>query len=176
LSGLARRYVQPLFEAALAAGAQDRVDDDLNGLDYALSSSPDFRRFLNAPTVDRATKRTAVERAFSGAEPLTLNFLRVVINKNRCEIFDLAHRVYRELLNPHRGIVPGLVETAAPVDDATFDSLKKAAEARFGGTIELARAVDPSLIGGVRVRVGNRVIDASVKGRLERLKAGLTGE
>jgi len=171
LSGLARRYVQPLFEVARDAGALDRVADEMKALDEALNASPDLRGFLASPTVERSVKRAALDKLFAGASQHTLNFLRLVVNKNRSEILILAGRIFSDLLNAHRGITPGLVETAVPLDESVYASLESAAARRVGGKLQIKRRVDPALIGGVRIRVGNRVVDASVRGRLEKLRA-----
>ncbi len=172
----ARRYVLPLFEVARDHNVLDVVAADLKALDNALSATPELGAFLAAPTIERSVKRAALEAIFANASSFTLNFLRGVVAKNRSEVLHYAYRIYKGLLDAYRGVTPGLVETATPVDEATFASVVKAVSERFGGKIELQRQVDPSLIGGVRVRVGNQVIDASVKGRLEKLRTTLTGE
>jgi len=176
LSSLAKRYVQPLFEVARDANVLDQVAADLQGLDSALSGSTDLRVFLASPTALRATKRSVLEAVLAGASPFTINFVRLVVNKNRTEILHLASRIYADLLNIHRGIIPGSVETAVAMDDAAFGLLEKAVAERFHAKVVLSRKVDPGLIAGVRVRVGNRVVDATVKGQLEKLRTALAGE
>jgi len=176
LSSLARRYVLPLFELSRDAGTLDRTAEDLKVLDDALTGSPDLAVFLAAPTVERVVKRVALEQIFKSVSPLTLQFLRVVVTKNRTEILHVSHRIFTDLLNAHRGIVPGSVETASPLDDTAFAQLQKVASAKFGVKVELTRSVDPTLLGGMKVRVGNKVVDASVRGRLEKLRTVLKGE
>jgi len=176
LSSLARRYVLPLFELSRDAGTLDRTAVDLQVLDDALTGSPDLVLFLSSPTVERAVKKSAVEQIFKDLSPLTLQFLRVVVTKNRTEILHITHRIFTDLVNAYRGIVPGSVETASPLDDASFAQLQKVTSEKFGVKVELTRSVDPALLGGIRVRVGNKVVDASVRGRLEKLRTTLKGE
>jgi len=166
----------PLFELSRDAGTLDRTAGDLKTLDDALSASHELAVFLASPTVERAVKRAALEVIFKEVSPLTMQFLRLVVMKNRSEIFHVSNRIFTELLNAHRGIVPGTVETATPLDDASFTQLQKVVSEKFGVKVDLKRSVDPDLLGGVKVRVGNKVVDASVRGRLEKLRATLKGE
>lgn len=177
MSGIpARRYILPLFEVARDRGALDQISQDLRNLAEALSGSPELMTFLTGPTIKRTAKQAALETIFQGASPYTLNFLKLVVTKNRCEVLPFAWPIFRGLLDEHRGVKPGLLETAVPIDEATFAKLSESVAKRFGGKIELGRKVEPSILGGVRVRVGNTVIDASLKRRLEKLRMALAGE
>jgi len=175
LSGiLARRYVQPLFEVAQEKNELERIAGDLAALDQALQESAELKGFLSDPSIGRKAKRTLVEKVFAEASSYTLNFMRVVIDKNRPEILGMSYRLFTDMLNIHRGVALGVVETAVPLDDTAFNKVRKMLEARFGCKLELERKIDPGLLGGLRVRVGNNVIDGSVRGRLEGLKAALS--
>lgn len=173
--GLAGRYVKPLFDVAWEKGEVERISDDLAALDEALRKSPDLRGLLNDPSVARSAKRSVVESVFRDASPFALNFIRVVIDKNRTEILDVAYPIFRDLIDESRGVMTGVVETAVPLDEATFEKVKTGLESRFASRLELERRVVPDLIGGLRVRVGNTVIDGSVKGRLTKLQGELAG-
>ena len=173
--GLARRYVKPLFEVALTKGAMAQVGDDLAQLDRALQQFPELRAFFNNPSADRRAKRQAAEEIFRGASPWTLNFIRVVLDKNRPGILSEAHRLFQQLRDEQQGITPGSVTTAIPLDEAAKQRLTARLEGQFG-KLRLEFAVDPGIIAGVLVRVGNQVIDGTVRGRLARLRAALAGE
>jgi F-type H+-transporting ATPase subunit delta len=176
LSGLARRYVQPLFEVALAKNSLDAVGADLNSISEALASSPELRGFLLMPSISRTTKIATLRTVFKDASPYTMNFLQVVVNKKRTEVLFEAGEMFEEMVSWERGVSHGTLESAVPIDDQTFTEIEKSISGQFGGKVKLARKVVPSLVGGIRLRVGNRVLDASVRGRLEQLKAELTGE
>jgi len=176
LSGsLARRYVQPLFEVAQEKGELERIASDLAALDQALHESAELKEFLANPSIQRKVKWILIEKVFAEASLFTLNFMRVVIDKNRPEVLGATYRLFTDMLNIHRGIAPGVVETAVPLDDAAFDNVKRTLETRFGCKLELERKIERNLLGGMRVRIGNNVIDGSVRGKLEDLKSALSG-
>jgi len=174
-SGLARRYVQPLFEVAREKDRLEQVQSELALLDRCLSESPELRGFLSNPSIERRAKWGVAQQIFTGATPYTLNFMRVVIDKNRTRVLDVACRLFDEMLNLHRGVTPGVVETAVPLDETAFAEVRSNLERRFGGELELEQRVEPTLLGGLRVRVGNTVIDGSVRGSLNRLKQAIAG-
>lgn len=175
MSSLARRYVEPLFEVALEKDQLDLIAGDLAGLDEALKASVDLRRFLTNPSIDRRAKKTVTHKIFDGVSEYTMNFMKLVIEKNRPEIFLVSSQLYQSLLNEHRGVTPGVVESATPLDDATFEKVRRELETRFKTKLHLERRVEKDLVGGMRVRVGNTVIDGSVKSQLARLKVSLMG-
>lgn len=172
--GIARRYVEPLFEVALEKNLVDRIAEELSLFDDTLQKYPEFRKFLFNPSLNRKTKKAVLEELFSQASIYTLNFMRVVIDKNRPEVLTATYRLFNEMLNRQRGVAPGVIETATPLDDDTFNKVKMKLEARFSCKLDLERKVDPMLLGGILVRVGNNVIDGSLRGQLSRLKLSLT--
>ncbi|MDP8239857.1 MAG: ATP synthase F1 subunit delta [Candidatus Hatepunaea meridiana] len=170
---LARRYVQPLFEVAQENNQIDRINNDLELLDRTLSESEELRGFLVDPSIIRQLKKGLIEKLFTEFSHYSMNFVKVVIDKNRPEVLKSAYSLFMELLNIHRGITPGIVESAVPLEDADFEKVKTTLELRLGSKLVLERRVDPSLLGGVRAQVGNTVIDGSLRGRLNKLKATL---
>lgn len=175
-ASLARRYVLPLFEVARDKKILDKVSSDLKLLSDTLLASPELRTFVDSPTIERSVKRKVFDEIFKDAANYTRNFLRVVIDKKRSEIFLLASRIFDDLVSKHRGETHGVVQSAQPLDDTAFAEIEKDVAKRFDGRVILERTVDPALLGGIRVQVGNQVIDASVRGRLEKLKSVLAGE
>lgn len=174
--GLARRYVQPLFEVASEKDELERIFGDLKSLDKALTDSPELKDYLLDPSVEKHDKKSVLEKIFEGASIYTLNFIRVLIDKNRPEVLWVTYRLFRDMLNEHRGISTGVVETAVTLEDADFTEIKSVLENRFASRLDLERQVNPDLLAGLRVRIGNVVLDGSVRGRLQRLKTALTGD
>lgn len=174
--GLARRYIQPLFDVAQEKGELEKITSDLAQLDEILAQSTELRGLLADPSVERSTKRSVVEEIFKDASMYTLNFMRLVIDKNRTGLFRIAYRIFRELIDKSEGITTGQVESAIPLSDEVFEKVKTGLESRFNYKLELERVVIPELIAGLRVRIGNLVIDGSLHGRLERLRSILAGE
>jgi F-type H+-transporting ATPase subunit delta len=172
--GIARRYVEPLFEVAIEKGIEDRIAEDLKLFDNTVSENPDLKKFLFNPSLERKAKRSAIEKLFTEASEYTLNFLRVVIDKNRPEILLSAYSLYTGFLNKHRGITTGSIVTAVPLEEEALEQIRSNLEKRFNYTLSLECTVDPTLIGGILVRVGNTVIDGTIKNRLQRLKSTMT--
>jgi len=177
LSGgiLARRYVAPLFEVAREKGVIPQVAEDIKSLDEALRVSPEFKSILINPSISRKTKRGVVEKMFGGASPFSLNFMRLVIDKNRADIFLVAHHLFQDLLDEMRSVKQGMIQSAVAVSDSDFQTVKEALEKRFRVRLDLRREILPELIGGLRIQIGNTVIDASVKNRLQHLRKALAG-
>ncbi len=175
-SGLARRYVKPLFDVANENNKLDKIAKDLEVIDQTLHESEDLRGFLFDPSVERQAKRNVLEKLFAKFTPFTLNFLRVVVDKNRPLVFDQAYPLFSEMLNDHRGITTGVVETAQPLDKKSFKKVKESLEKRFAKQLDLSQIVNPDLIGGMKVRIGNMVLDGSVRRRLTKLKKVMAGE
>lgn len=174
-SVLARRYVQPLFEVARDKDELERIYDDLKSLDQAFSGTPKLKGYLSDPSVEKHDKKSVLEKIFAGASKYTLNFMRVAIDKNRSEVLWQAYPLFRDMLNEHRGIQLGVVETAVTISDEDFAKIKSTLENRFESGLDLDRKVNPDLLGGLRVRIGNVVLDGSVRNRLTRLKELLVG-
>ncbi len=175
-ASLARRYIVPLFEVARDKNLLDKVAGDLKLLSETLRSSDELRTFIDSPTIARSVKREVLDRIFKDASEFTLNFMRAAIDKKRSEIFLNASSNFDELVSRHRGETHGTVQSAQTLDDSSFASIEKAVSSKFGTRVILKKTVDPALLGGVRVQVGNQVIDASIRGRLEKLKGVLAGE
>jgi len=175
-ASLARRYVVPLFEVARDKNLLDQIAGDLKLLNETLGNSEELRVFIDSPTIPRSSKREVLESLFKGASVFTMNFMKVVIDKKRSEIFLLSSRIFDDLVGAYRGETRGNVESAQPLNEASFAAVEAAVTKRFGTKVILTRTVNPELLGGVRVQVGNRVIDASVRARLEKMKGVLAGE
>ena len=174
--GIARRYVRPLFDAALEKGALEQVGSDLATLDQALREHLDLYTFLNNPSADRRAKKNVAGQVFQDAYPFTLNFIKLTLDKNRPGILSVAHQLFQEMLDRHRGITPGSVTTAIALDSGGQAQISRRLKQFYGGDLRLEYLVDPAILGGILVRVGNQVIDGTVKGRLAGLKTAIAGK
>ncbi|MBM3327809.1 MAG: ATP synthase F1 subunit delta [Calditrichaeota bacterium] len=169
--GLAKRYIQPLFEVARQKDMLDTVEADLLSITETLQSSPELKKLLFNPAESRAAKRKMLEGIFPGVSPYTMNFLRLLVDKNRADVLLTAHKLYVQLLNAQRGVTVGVVESAAPLSEDDFAGLLISLSERFKGALKLERRIDPALLGGVRVRIGNTVLDNSLQNKLTRLRS-----
>ena len=169
------RYAQALFELADAQGRLPQVEGDLKALETARGESPDLKRLLASPAYDSAAKGkglAAVARA-GGADPLTLKFLGLLAANNRASALPAVAKGFAALAARRRGAVAAEVTAAAPLTEAQQLGLKSSLRQALGKDPELTVRVDASILGGLRVRVGSRLYDASLKGRLDQLKTAL---
>jgi len=167
---VARRYAEALLDAASEAGVLERVESDLE-FAVGLLAEPEVSAFVLDPTVDRATKtRFFVERVALHVSPLFANFLRLLVDRRREEVLDRFDEVFRRTRERREGIRRGRAETARPLSEEDRRSLEAALEKAFGGPVRLEVQVRPELVGGLRLEVEGRFVDATVPGRLGALR------
>jgi len=177
---VARRYARALFETARKNQSVQQVEDDLKGVDQALRAIPQLQKVLRAPTIAGPRKRELVDKIFAArVSPLTLRFLTLVIDRRREGILAVIYHEFRRLADEARNLLPVEVTSAVPLSDPERDALVQALGARTGKTVQLQASVDASLLGGIMVRMGDTIIDGSVRAKLRQLRqhllAGRTG-
>ena len=171
---VARRYAQALTEEAQSTGQLDAADADVALLAETLDGSRDLRLALTSPIVPTAKKRAVLDRLFAGkVSDLTARFLRLLVEKQRDDQIPEILEAYRALRDERTGTVEATVRTARPLSPDEADRLKAALEARSGKTVRMDLRVDPSLIGGLVVRLGDVVYDRSVRHQLDTLRGQL---
>jgi F-type H+-transporting ATPase subunit delta len=174
-SGTARRYATAAFNVAAEAGDLDIWLSELSELARILET-PSARVIFISPAVPASEKRAAIERLLPRATPLLRNFLTILAERDRLDEVRGIVDALREMINRERGIVPAEVTTAVPLDPELERVVQERLAAhlqRRPDQITVHSRVDPSIIGGVVARVGDQVIDDSVRGRLERLRRAL---
>jgi F-type H+-transporting ATPase subunit delta len=171
---IVRRYATALFNAARNAGAIDRIESDLGLVSYTLESMPSFMEAMRSPVVARDTKKRILREVFADKiHEVTLSFLDLLAEKRREEVALYTEPVYIELADEARGIVKIDVTAAVPLTKDEETALAKKLSATTGRIAQLSVTVDPEIIGGLMVRVGDTVIDGSVRGQLEALREKL---
>jgi F-type H+-transporting ATPase subunit delta len=169
------RYAQALFELAEQGRALPTVEADLKTLKALRDESADLRKLLIAPTFsaeDKAKGLLAVAKA-AGASPLTLKFLGLLCANARASALPAVIAAYERLAAAHRGAVAAEVTTALPLSAAQLKGVAAALRQALGKDPEFTTRVDPAILGGLKVRVGSRLFDASLKSRLDSLKFAL---
>ncbi|MCL5257145.1 MAG: ATP synthase F1 subunit delta [Chloroflexi bacterium] len=172
---IAKRYAEALLELALAKGevVADKWEDDLRVFADAIENTP-LLQFLENPKVHFADKRATLIRAFGGAVDMEpLNLFSLLIERDRPGLLRGVLDAYSALLMERKGIAIAEVTTAVPLPDSRQRELATRIGALLGKTIELRTKVDPSIIGGLVVRIGDRLLDGSVATRLSRLRSSL---
>lgn len=169
------RYAQALFDLANEAGVLAAVEGDLNGLDALLTESADLRRLLNTPTYAQSEKAAGLKAVATaaGVNETTQKFLGVLCANNRASALPAVVTAFRKLAADHRGAIAAEVVTAAPLSAAQKKGVAASLRTALGKDPEITTRVDPSILGGIKVRVGSRLFDASLKSKLDSLKFAL---
>ncbi len=168
---VARRYAQAVYQEAEAAGKAEAVDEGMQSLGESLDASRELDRFFRSPVVSREKKDAVIGALFDGkVDPLIVRLMRLLVEKGREDILPSVVRQYGELRDERLGLVEATVRTAMPLEYDETESLRRALEARTGRKVRLRIEVEPELIGGVVVRIGDRVYDGSVRHQLSTLR------
>jgi len=177
LTGLAGRYAMALYELADEAKALDAVAADLAALKGQITQSDDLRRLVTSPLIPRAEQAKAmlalVEKA--GLSDITRRFVGTVArNRRLASLVDIING-FTSLLAAHRGEIAAEVTSAKALSSAQADALGNALRAAIGKKVSVQLNVDPKLLGGLKVKVGSRLIDASIASKLQRLQLAMKG-
>jgi F-type H+-transporting ATPase subunit delta len=177
VTGLAERYAKALFDLADERKALDAVAGDLKSLSAMIDASADLRRAIRSPAIDRADQGAAIAKIGEEAQfsPLTRNFLGLLAKNRRLFALPEIVAAFLAQLAERRGEVTAKVTSAAPLSPAQAGALQEALRKSAGARLIIDQRVDPSLLGGLVVRLGSRMIDASLKSKLNRLQLAMKG-
>lgn len=168
---VARRYAQALFSVAKRMDLVAAVEDDLAAISGLLAAQPRFRQFMSSPHHSRDDRMRLFSNVFGDrVTALTMQLVRILVQKRREAIFDQIYREYIELRRREQGVLTVVVTTAEELPDDQRSRLIAKLESELGRKLEPEFAVDSSLIAGIRVAYENQVLDGSVRGGLIRLR------
>jgi len=172
VSGVAGRYAHALFELGREEKALEQIEVDLNRFGEALDAVEDVARLVKSPVFSAEEQGRALAAILDELkiEGLTKNFLLLVSKNRRLFAAPDMIRAYRAMLAAHRGETSATVTAASKLTEAQVTALKQALQAALGKDVMLDQRVDPSLIGGLMVKVGSRMIDTSLRTKLTSLK------
>ncbi len=173
---IASRYAEALFDLAQQHQQMEAWAQQLTALADVFAATPDLRMVLAHPEVPLARKEQVLRDAF-GAQvaPEILAMLTLLIRRGHAPDLAAISEVFHDLLNAARRVVPVTVTTALPLSEAQRQALLQALGRRVAGTVQLQATVDPDIIAGLVVQIGDRVIDASARSTLDALRASLHG-
>jgi F-type H+-transporting ATPase subunit delta len=176
-ASLSGRYATALFDLAREAKAIDAVSASLETIARALSGAADFRALTTNPLLsrDEAAKAVAAVAEHLGLDALTAKFLGVLAQNRRLAQLPAVTAAFRALAAAHRGEASADVTSAHPLDAAQVDALKARLKATVGRDVAVNLKVDPAILGGLVVRIGSRMIDSSIRTRLNTLAVAMKG-
>jgi F-type H+-transporting ATPase subunit delta len=169
-----RMYARALYEAAKEKNRLDPVREELGDFVEAQRQVPELRELLRNPQLDQRVKASALEELLGGDEELVRNFLLLLAEKNRAGEIDEIAREFERLVAQEQGILDVEVTTAVELSDQEARDVIDQIEKASGRKVEATHSVDPDLIGGIVLQAGSLRLDASVRGRLNRLRQELT--
>jgi F-type H+-transporting ATPase subunit delta len=169
-----RVYAEALLEAAQDKNRLDQVRQEFEDFAAAVEDSDDLRRFLRNPQVELRTKRSALEDLLEGSDQIFLNFIRLLLEKDRIAEVEDVYTEWTRLLARQERVLELELQTAVELSDEEAAKVVKEIEEASGRKIVATRTVDPELIGGLVVQAGSIRLDASVRGRLQQLREELT--
>jgi F-type H+-transporting ATPase subunit delta len=177
LSGLASRYAIALFELADEAKQLDRVADDLKALRALMAESADLRQLVRSPVLGRREQSETMQAIMksAGAADLTRRFVAVVASNKRLFVLGQMIGAYLAELARRRGEMTAEVTAAQPLTEEQKNALTDQIKKAVGAKVSINLAVDPSLLGGMVVKIGSRMIDTSIKTKLNRLQLAMKG-
>ena len=177
-AGLPGRYAAALFDLAETGKALDTTAADLATLKSALGESADFRKLTTSPAISRgdAGKAVAALAASFGLSGLTTRFLGVLARNGRLAALSRIIDQFTVMLNAHKGTATAQVVSAHKLTAVQSKALEAKLKARTGQAVQMDVEIDPSLLGGLIVRIGSEQIDSSIKTRLERLGQHMKGQ
>jgi F-type H+-transporting ATPase subunit delta len=171
---VARRYASALFRSAVTANTVEQVENDLELIVAMLKSSSDFRHFMVAPYSSREARLGLLDRVFgANAAPVTMQLLKVMLEKRREAEITAVYEEFVILRRAHERVAHAVVTSAVELDTAQRELVVARLGQVLNKTIEPEFNVDPHLIGGIRVRYENFIMDGSVRGALGRMKEQL---
>lgn len=172
VSGMAGRYATALFELALEQNALERLKTEFDIFEAAVDENPDLLRLIRSPVFssEEQTKAIAAVLEKLGVGGLAANFIKLVAQKRRLFAIREIMRGFRNMVARHRGEATAEITVAEPLSDQHLDALKGALKSVTGKDVALSVKVDPGIIGGLVVKLGSRMVDTSLRTKLNALK------
>ena len=167
---IAEVYARALFEAAKDDGVLDRAHEELGEFADALEQDRNLQVFLFSPYFSSEEKKDGIRRIVSDADERVLNFLELLAERHRMPAVFRIRRIFDGLWAEENKLLPVVVTSATELDAGLVEDIGKRIEEQTGRRVELSSSVDPDVLGGLMVRVGNMVLDATVRNRLEQLR------
>ena len=177
ITGLAGRYATALFELAVEAGQLDKIAGDLDTLQGLLSESDALQRLVRSPVLSREDQMRAMAAILARADAadLTMRFVGLLAERRRLFVLSAIIDRFDQMLAAHRGEISAQVISARKLSDKRLDDIRNALSGVLGGDIAIDAQIDEDMIGGLVVRVGSRMVDASLRSKIQRMQLAMKG-
>ncbi|OPJ55262.1 F0F1 ATP synthase subunit delta [Alkalithermobacter paradoxus] len=171
---VATRYANAIFEVGVESNREESFYNELSIILDTINQNEDFFKILKAPLISKQEKKALVENVYNDRASLEIvNFLKILIDKDRIGIIDEIVSVYKELLNENNNILDAVAITAIPMNEDQINELREKLSNSTGKNINLKNEVDSTILGGVLIKMGNEEIDGTLKTKLDKLKEEL---
>ena len=177
VTGLAGRYATALFELAVEAGRLDKIAGDLDSLQGLLSDSDALQRLVRSPVLSRDEQMRAMAAilAKADADDLTMRFVGLLAERRRLFVLAAIIDRFNQMLAAHRGEISAQVISAGKLSDKRLNDIREALSGVLGGNVAIDAQIDEDMIGGLVVRVGSRMVDASLRSKIQRMQLAMKG-
>ncbi len=171
----AKRYAKALFELANEKNELQAIYKDLSLIYHSIKQNPDLQKTLSNPTINTSKKYDIIHKIFaSKVHPLTANLLKVLANNDRLNLLEDVYKAFDNYYKKQKGIIKATVTTAVPLDEKLEQRIyQKIKELTGSKEIDLLKIIDPSILGGFILNVEDLRYDASIKGKLNKIKSKL---
>jgi F-type H+-transporting ATPase subunit delta len=170
MEGLARVYARSLFEVAREQGKLDELREQLGQFADAVKDNRDLELFFFSPYFSTKEKQESLEKLLDGANERLVNFLELLIENHRMPVIFRIRSEYDRLWEQENRLLAVVLTSAVELDEQTIEDLGARIGERTGRTVTLTKRVDPDILGGIVVQVGNSILDASIRNRLEQMR------
>jgi len=167
---IAQVYARSLFEVAKEKGNLDRVREELGEIAEAFDSNRELSVFFFSPYFSTEEKKSGLESVISGADPIVVNFLELLVENRRMPVIFRVRRAFDRLWEEENKLLPVQITSAVALDSDVVERIGEEIGRQTGRKVELTADVDPDVLGGIVLRVGNSILDASIRNRLEQLR------
>jgi len=167
---IAQVYARALFEVAMERGILDEIHDELGAFTTALEENRELAVFFFSPYFSSEEKKDGLERAVTGADPIFMNFLETLLERHRMPVIFRMRARFEQLWDEENKLLPVEITSSVQLDEEIVAQIGDRIGEQTGQKVELSSKVDPDILGGLVVRVGNFVLDASIRNRLNQLR------
>ncbi|MBF8983764.1 F0F1 ATP synthase subunit delta [Lutibacter sp. B2] len=171
---VAKTYAGALYEVGIECGLMEQYAQELSFVRKTFEEYPQLLELCKTPQINKNEKKEIIEKIFKESIHVeVLNFIKILLDKKRMDDFESIQKSYQQLVNDYNNIVEGVAITAIKLKENELKKIEKKLSDLAGKNVKLINEIDPSIIGGVRVRIGEKVLDSTIQSRLNKLREEL---